>query len=378
MKFIPIFVANLFFSLHYNAIVYVNSSFLDDFFTRSTIGGLYILGSIANLLLFIEAPRSLRRLGNRHFFLFLVSLEMLAVVILAGAFSPLITALAFIMLQGVSIVTYYALDIFLEDATHDRETGRVRGAFLTIINLTLVFSPLLISLLAPHGEFHNVYLASILFLLPVLFIGLFGFKRFNDGAHRDMRLPVGKFLDMPDIRRVTFVRFVLDVFYAFMVIYMPLYLHQTIGFSWETIGVIFAFMLLPFILFELPAGELADAGFGEKEMMTLGLFIMGTSLVIMPFLKSPDAFNWAVILFMSRVGASFTEIMTETYFFKHVDKSNTGLISIFRSTWPLGFMAMPALATITLALFPFPALFLVLGIVIYKAMESSALLTDTH
>jgi hypothetical protein len=97
----------------------------------------------------------------------------------------------------------------------------------------------------------------------------------------------------------------------------------------------------------------------------------------MPFLKSPDAFNWALVLFLSRVGASFTEIMTETYFFKHVDKSNTGLISIFRTTWPLGFILCPILASITFGLFPFGALFFVLAIVIYKAMEMSTLLVDT-
>jgi MFS family permease len=162
-----------------------------------------------------------------------------------------------------------------------------------------------------------------------------------------------------------------------MVIFMPIYLHQYIGFSWTEISVIFSIMLLPFVLFEIPAGWLADKWCGEKEIMTIGLFVMGFALLCIPFIKSPDLMVWAIILFFSRVGASIVEIACESYFFKHVDKRDTGLISIFRLSGPVAYIIGPTLGAFSLALFPYPAVFLILSILVLGGMAISSKLKDT-
>jgi MFS family permease len=137
-------------------------------------------------------------------------------------------------------------------------------------------------------------------------------------------------------------------------------------------------MLLPFILFEIPLGRLADKWCGEKEIMTLGLFIMGTSLLIIPFIQIPNILYWTILLFCSRVGASMVEVTAESYFFKHVSKSDTGLISIFRLTQPTAYIVGPIIGAFCIAFLPFEAMFFILALVILKAMSSSSLLQDTR
>ncbi len=135
--------------------------------------------------------------------------------------------------------------------------------------------------------------------------------------------------------------------------------------------------LLPFVLFEIPVGKLADNWCGEKEFMTLGLFILGTTLLIMPFLKIPNLIAWAVLLFISRVGASFIEISSESYFFKQVGTRDLGLVSIFRMTWPLAFIIGPLLAILSINTLGFTGLLLLTALIVLKTMNSSTKLRDT-
>jgi len=376
-RLIPVFLANFFFSLHYNVLVYVNSSYLGRLFNPGVVSFLYVLGSLLSILVFIISIKLQNYFGNRKFFSFFIFLELLAVAGLALASTQISTALLFIIFSTTSIMIIYSLDIFLEDVTQEKETGSVRGIYLTLGNLALVLSPLMISIVAPTGEFTHLYVVSALFLLPLFLISALYFTKFKDGVQRHPGLPIKSWLHTPNIRRVTTVRFVLEMFYAFMVIYMPIYLHGHIGFTWTQISFIFSIMLLPFILFEIPVGRLADKWCGEKEIMTLGLFIIGIVLLIIPFIKSPNIFWWAGLLFCSRVGASLVEVTCESYFFKHVDKRDKGMISIYRLNWPVAFIIGPIIGAFSLALFPFEAMFLILAVIIFKSMDTSTKLRDT-
>ena len=65
-----------------------------------------------------------------------------------------------------------------------------------------------------------------------------------------------------------------------MVIYTPIYLHEHIGLPWSDIGIIFTIMLLPFVLFEFPAGKLADGKWGEKEPPIIGIILIAVSTAL--------------------------------------------------------------------------------------------------
>lgn len=127
-------------------------------------------------------------------------------------------------------------------------------------------------------------------------------------------------------------------------------------------------MLLPFLLFELPAGILSDKKIGEKEILVVGFVIMSVSTFIIPTLSAPIFWIWTVILFATRIGAALVEISSESYFFKHVKEEDTGLISLFRMTRPLSYVIAPLFALPVIYFFSystsfyFLALFVLLGL----------------
>ena len=159
---------------------------------------------------------------------------------------------------------------------------------------------------------------------------------------------------------------------------MPIYLHEYVGFDWPTISIIFTIMLLPFILFEIPAGRAADKWCGEKELLSSGFIIIALFTMVIPFISIPSFIIWTAVLFVTRVGASIVEITTESYFFKHVQGDNADIISFFRMTHPFAYIAGPIIAIIALQLLPFQYIFLALGIIMFFGIYYALALEDTR
>jgi fucose permease len=148
-----------------------------------------------------------------------------------------------------------------------------------------------------------------------------------------------------------------------MVIYLPLLLHNKIGFEWREIGLILIIMILPFLIFEYPVGRMIDNKTGEKEFLFIGFIIMAAASFTIPFIGQKIFWLWAMLLFISRIGASLVEISAESYFFKKVNDRHSSIISLFRMTQPLAYIAAPLIAIPALLFTTIPNLFAILGIV---------------
>jgi MFS family permease len=136
-------------------------------------------------------------------------------------------------------------------------------------------------------------------------------------------------------------------------------------------------MLLAFIIFELPVGQMEDEKYGEKEFLAIGFIIMGLSTLFISFLTIKSFWMWATILFITRIGASFVEISADTYFFKKVGPDKTDVISFFRIARPLSFIIGPLLATIILQFIPFQYVFIIVGSIMIVGTHYALALTDT-
>jgi MFS family permease len=180
-----------------------------------------------------------------------------------------------------------------------------------------------------------------------------------------------------NVRWVTGAQLILQIFFAWMVIYTPIYLHEYIGFSWESIGVLFTIMLLPFIIFEIPIGKLADERYGEKEFMIFGFVVMVLSLLLFPLITTASFGLWAFVLFLTRVGGSFVEITSESYFFKQVAGADSDWISLFRATRSIGYIVAPIFAGICIIFLPFQFMFTALAIVCSVGIFFARKLEDT-
>jgi MFS family permease len=375
----PIYWTNLFFSFHYAATLYVSSSYLENYFSSIQISIFFILGAVGNIILFLLSPRLLKSLGNRKLLFFLLALETISTLGLALNPSALMAGGLFIVRGSIIMLIYYCLDIFLEEITDDKKTGGVRGLYLTVTNTAIALSPLLVAYFAIDNNYSLLYLVSALILVPTILLALFSFHdRDVSKKHTvEKKVSIKAFWKNNNIRHVTISTWVLEMFFVFMVIYMPLYLHQIINFEWKDIGIMFSIMLLPFVIFDWPVGILADKKYGEKEIMTLGFFIMGVSLLFMPFIGKNIIF-WTTVLFISRIGASFIETTSESYFFKHVDARDIGLISFYRLCRPGAVVIGTALSAVSIYLFSFGPTFFIISILVFYGLKQTLYLKDTR
>lgn len=380
LRFIKVFIATLFLSLNFGALLYVNSSYLGTFFSETAVSALFLLGAVGNILLFLVAPKLLNLWGKKRLLFLTLLLLTAATVGLWIDGQTWVVAASFIAYSSLLFIVYYCLDIFLEEESDDARTGEIRGTYFTVMNAGIALGPLLLSALNVGENLSLVYrTGSLLLIIPLLisFYILVTRKHAHQVKEQgDRSLPFRRWWKNRNIRAVTLAKVVLEIFFGVMVIYAPLYLHDVIGFEWSELGIIFAVALLPFVLFEWPAGELADRFWGEKEMMSVGFFITGTALLLMPFFGKVFL-PWLVILFISRVGASLVEIMTETYFFKKIDVSDTGTLSIYRLARPVGIIMGSAIGAASLQVFSFEKLFFVIALVVFFGMKESLHLKDT-
>ncbi len=372
-------IAAVFLAFHYFLTVYINSSFLSTFLDQKNIGGLYIAASFVTIFAFFFYTPLARKFGNFWCITTFSLLELIAIAGLALAKTPSLLIVFFVAHQTIPPLIALALDVVLEKISkREALTGSVRGIFLTASNIALVLSPLLASFLITRAGFNSVYFLSALTLIPFILIMTMMFRHRETEASTIQPSKIGLLFLNPNIRSVVIANFLLQFFYAWMVIYTPIYLNHYIGFSWEHIGLIFTVMLLPFLLFEFPLGRLADKKTGEKEFMLIGFLLVAISTYLMTMHVSPSLLWWMAALFLTRTGAAFIEVTTESYFFKQVDARASGLISLFRSTRPLAYLVGAATGSLLLVFFPFSALFSVLAVIMACGVLVTLGMTDTR
>ncbi|OHA97213.1 MAG: hypothetical protein A3E02_02150 [Candidatus Zambryskibacteria bacterium RIFCSPHIGHO2_12_FULL_38_34] len=359
-RLIAVYWGGFFVTAHYALVVYINSSFLSQFVSNDVLDVLYIAGSVLSIVFLSLAPFFFRKYGSLLTFLFFIALEMITVFGLGVTDMKALIIPLFIIHISANSILYFCLDVNLEEETKaESTTGGKRGIFLTTQNIAWLLSPLALIFLITQNVFGKIYLFSGIILIPLFLIAISLFKNIketnivNSGIIRALR----SFRKSGDKARIIGVQFVLSFFYSWMIIYLPLLLNKEMGFSWPKIGALLVFMLLPFLIFELPAGILSDKRFGEKELLIAGLIIMFLSTLIIPNLTTASFLIWAIVLFATRVGASLVEIGSETYFFKHVKKENTGIISLFRMSRPFAFIIVPLIALVVVHFFSYSASF---------------------
>ena len=337
-----IYIATFLGAFHVFMMTYINSSFLSQFISERSVGLLFAIGSLTSIAALVIIPIILRVFGN---YLTLVVLTIIEIFILLGmAFisDAAIILPLFVAHWVVFQLMFINVDVFFESSQKkESDTGSKRGILLTIINAALIISILVVGFILKDNEFWKVYLTSVAILIPFLLLVLIKFRKFKDPVYENFKFvnTLKKVRKSKAIRNIFTAQFFLKFFYSWMVVYMPIYLHDHIGFDWPQISIIFTIMLLPFILFEIPAGKAADKWWGEKELLSIGFVIMALFTIAIPFISVPSFVLWAAILFCTRIGASMVEITTESYFFKHVQGDDADVISFFRMTRPFAYIA---------------------------------------
>jgi len=359
---------------------YVESSYINQFVDIRFVSLFFIAANLATFFAIIFFPRLIKKISNYKTTLLVLALSFISLVCMSTAAAPWQVLVSLILLLSSFCLVWINMDIFVEGFSVEKHVGKIRTVYFTFINLGWIFAPTISGYIIKTWGYRPIYLISGLILVP--FVLIFYRKSRNLKDTFDYKKPEIKktFQSVwknKNLRGIFFMAFILQLFYATAVVYVPIHLTQSLGISWSSLGIIFSIMLVPFIIFEIPAGIIADKYIGEKEIMTGGLTILIISLCLFFGVKSNNVILWAAILFFSRIGASLVEAMRETYFFKIITVKNVDLINFFRSTQPLAYIFGSFLSIVLIKYLPLPYFFLTMAILFLSGYYFIYIIKDT-
>ncbi len=375
-----LFLIGFLFAINASLTAYINSSFIEGFVSEKVVGILYVAGSALALMGLIWMPKFLRKFGNYKTIIFSLLITAISLIVFSFTKIPWLIIVFFVFYLGFRTFVYFSLDEFLEAYSKKSNMGKTRGMYLTALSIGWMISPFLSGIIIDNLGFQALYLMALMFIFMAMVGVTLWFRNYKDPVY-PKKVPLldlaRKVYARVNIYRVYRVSLLLQFFYAWMVIYTPIYLHQHLGFEWTTLGIMFAIMLLPFVMFELPLGKLEDQKYGEKEIMSIGLIVITASVIAIALVQSHNVILWTAILFLSRTGAAMVDISIETYFFKKVDAEETDMISFYRNAAPLAYIMAPLIVSALLAFMPINYTFIVLAILVITGLRFSTALVDT-
>lgn len=350
------------FSIQNASTLFINSSYATTFLDAATVGILYTIAAALALIAAHTLPTLVTPRITPSALVILLGTIAAALYSMSVSTTPLFFAIAFVLYFVCTVCTYYCFDMIIESASIDTITGRIRGLYLTGMSFGYMMGPIIAGLLVDRYDYAGLYLAAALVVFTVIGIVAHIPAQQSSTAHTQTEALTAyrDFFKNKNLRGVLSINFVLQFFYAWMVIYTPIYLHEVVGIAWSTIGIMFTCMLSAFVLFQYFFGRLADK-IGEKEIMIFGLLLMSVATPLMIISNSSIPLILAGILFLTRIGASAVEVSSESYFFKHINAGQNRSLSIFRSTYPVAYIIAPLVASAVLREQPIELLFFILG-----------------
>jgi len=376
------YIISFFFTLHIALSAYVNSTFLTKIIDETYVGVLYTVSSLLALILLSKSSSILKYFGNKRLTIRLLLVNMLALAGMITSSNPYIIGSSFITFMATNSLIFLCLDIFVEHYADKKTVGKNRGIYLTVINIAWMASPLITSfLITKEGGYSAIYILAFI-ATAIMTIGLlFSVKTFKDSVYKKTPfLETYNFLKTNShMMAITIINFLLQFFYAWMVVYTPIYLYNHIGLNWSQIGVIFTAMLAPFVIFSLPVGILIDKyNVKKRTLLYIGFTIISFSTFIISITVTKSIYIWALILFLTRTGASIIETTSEIYFFTHIKEEDAYLLGVFRDMSPVAYIIAPIIATAIFIDLPFKYLFAILGVILLSGFYYIPRLKHNH
>jgi MFS family permease len=359
-------------------VVYVLSTFFEKSSGVVNIGIFYTVAFLFVLLISLNLHKTVRRLGKSNVFFFTILIKILAIGLLLFSGAEKISVIWGIIYLIAAAIEWTMLDVILESFSQDRVSGRIRGLHLTVYNAGFLFGPFLSAKILEKFDFYGIFTVAFILASIIFIVALVGLRKVNHQFNQRLSVLnlIKKIWKRKNIVRIYWISFVLEAFFALMIIYVPIYLIDVMRFSWEDIGKVFTIMLIPFVILQYPMGILADKKFGEKEFLIFSIILMGLATLAVYFICSQSLWVWALVLFMTRVGAALIEILRDSYFYKQISGYDVDIINFFRTAMPMGYIFSTAISALILIFFPVKSAFILVAILIFSALYPAWKLID--
>lgn len=335
------------------------------------------------LIASVNIARSVKKF-HTYGFTFGIALAEMVVITTFGHTQNIYLLPVFFVLQFVlQVLLFISLNIFIENFTIHAKVGSVRGLFLAVFNLGILIAPLIGgTILKQSSSFATLYTVAASLLIPYLFFLHKYLKHIREPAYHQVDLFSAAKIAFKNknLRAAIIGELVVSAFYAAMVIYSPIYL-TALGVPLTTyMMVILPFALIPLVLLPYELGYLADKKFGEKEMLIIGLLILTVTTFLFVVITTTALWVWILLLIVSRIGASFVETMSFTYYFKKVGAEDPSLTALFINMQGLGTLLV---GTVGVIVAPFlgdrpQLIFVILGCAILWSISYVLPMKDTR
>lgn len=320
-------------------LLFLLSPYLREIFHTENVSWLYPIPELFVLGFFSFFLRWSKQMGKTCVFFAAVVLQIFILFFLIlgqGSLMSIVGIAAYLFFIPFFMML---LDTFLEEESGNEEAGRARGLHILFFNGGMLPAPFLAGMLMERFGFSGVFLAVIACYVCMGW-GVYVLRRKKrDKEASDMvlswREAWGKLARNPDLLSMYGISVLLEGFYGLTAFAFPLFLADA-GLDFSQSGFIFTCMLLPFLLFSYPAGRLADTKWGEKEILVGALIFLSIVFGVVAVTVSSSVWVWAILLPLTRVGASLIETMRDAYFYKHVEGKDFDLIAFFRTARSVG------------------------------------------
>lgn len=348
-----------------NAILsFVLSSYLSEYLTPEKVSLVFLIPNLMSCLMILFLGEFVKKR----------SLFKITIINTTIIFFSLITQIPqnkniyfiiipMIIYQIALVVGSTLFDYYIEGYSNDDTTGDTKGKQWMVVNFMVLLGPILSGILINSFGFNITFGVSALFLMGDFLILYKYFRKTSINIHVDAiaKINLKRILKNPSVTKMNATYLILSFFYSWMVIYVPIYMNTVLNLSWDKIGIILGIILIPFVIIQYPAGQIADKFLGEKELLITGGVIMAISTTALFWAN--DVTTFVVLLFMTRVGASLVEIMKDVHFYKNISFKDLDMISFYKLQHPLGYALGPLIGMIVLSFLDMKYLFLILGII---------------
>ncbi len=358
-----LFIQGAFFSFASALLSYVISSYLSDYIQDKYVSIVYLISNIFCFLIVFNFGKIIKKIGLFKSVIFNMLILFLSLILQLIIKQNIFTiASTIILYQITSALVYVFMDYYVEKYSLDGSTGDTKGLQLTIMNFTFLLGPLSAGFLLERFGFSFLFFLSIIFTIPTFFIFIKHFKNIKITGTKTIKIKLKKVLKNNAVFRISIVSLILNTFFCLVNIYTPIYMSKNLGLSWDKIGIILAIILIPFIIFQYPAGKIADKYLGQKELLITSIIVMGVSTCALFFTKNVITFT--IALFFTRVGASVVEIMRDVHFYKNINSRSLDFLCFYKSMTSFAYIIGPIISSLILTFFNIKFLFLFLGIII--------------
>lgn len=289
-------------------------------------------------------------------------------------------------LYAISLATFGPTAMTLAlDLAPANKYGLVMSRYFTSIGLALVFGPLILSFIALHFNYQQIFLVAS--LLPILSIILFlskYFKKDKINPFKDNHIEKFEIISLKSISKILFQRNILIMCVVQITFFIskemfevlfPVYSKEILLLTVSTISLLFVIRAVPNVIMRALISRLSNK-IGNHKLMVFSLLMAFLSLFLIANMK--DTLSIAFLIALYGVAWGGTTPLSATLMANNVKSNQTNIASSL--VWLTGFIGMTmgslmaGLATLILplsAILKFSSFYVLLGSIIFLFKKKS-------